>query len=50
MFLKQVFKKSTAEKEPYYLIGDLKINCLKCFENEKVSTYYISRLNIVQLL
>ena len=38
MFLKQVFKKSTAEKKPYYLIGDLNINCLEYFENEKVST------------
>ena len=26
MFLKQVFKKSTAEKKPYYLIGDLNIS------------------------
>ena len=42
MFLKQVFKKSTAEKKPYYLIGDLNINCLEYFENEKVSTFYNS--------
>ena len=42
MFLKQVFKKPTAEKKPYYLIGDLNINCLECFENEKVSTFYNS--------
>ena len=40
--LKQVFKKSTAEKKPYYLIGDLNINCLEYFENEKVSTFYNS--------
>ena len=26
MFFKQVFKKSTAEKKPYYLIGDLSIS------------------------
>ena len=42
MFLKQVFKKSTAEKKPYYLIGDLNINCLEYFKNEKVSTLYNS--------
>ena len=42
MFLKQVFKKSTAEKKPYYLIGDLNINCLEYFKNEKVSTFYNS--------
>ena len=36
MFLKQVFKKSAAERKPYYLVGDLKINCLEYFENEKV--------------
>ena len=42
MFLKQVFKKSTAEKKLYYLIGDLNINCLEYFENEKVSTFYNS--------
>ena len=42
MFLKQVFKKSTAEKKPYYFIGDLNINCLEYFENEKVSTFYNS--------
>ena len=40
MFLKQVFKKSTAEKKPYYLVGDLNIKCLEYFENEKVSTFY----------
>ena len=42
MFLKQVFKKSSAEKKPYHLIGDLNINCLEYFENEKVSTFYNS--------
>ena len=42
MFLKQVFKKSTTEKKSYYLIGDPNINCLEYFENEKVSTFYIS--------
>ena len=42
MFLKQVFKKSTAEKKPDYFIGDLNINCLEYFENEKVSTFYNS--------
>ena len=42
MFLKQVFKKSTAEKKPYYFIGDLNINCLEYFENEKVLTFYNS--------
>ena len=42
MFLKQVFKKSAAEKKPYYLVGDLNINCLEYFENEKVSTFYNS--------
>ena len=42
MFLKQVFKKSTAENKPYYLIEDLNINCLEYFENEKVSTFYNS--------
>ena len=40
MFLKQVFKKPTAEKKPYYLIEDLNINCLEYFEDEKVSTFY----------
>ena len=40
MFLKQAFKKSTAEKKLYYLIGDLNINCLEYFEHEKVSTFY----------
>ena len=39
MFLKQVFKKSTAEKKLQYLIGDLNINCVEYFENEKVSTF-----------
>ena len=42
MFLKQVFKRSTAEKKPYYLIGDLNINFLEYIENEKVSTFYNS--------
>ena len=42
MFLIQVFKKSTAEKKPYYLFRDLNINCLEYFQNEKVSTFYIS--------
>ena len=42
MFLKQVFKKSAAEKKPYYLAEDLNINCLEYFENEKVSTFYNS--------
>ena len=42
MLLKQVFKKSTAEKKPYYLIADLNINCLEYFENENVSTFYNS--------
>ena len=42
MFLKQVFKKSAAEKKPYCLVGDLNINCLEYFENEKVSTFYNS--------
>ena len=42
MFLKQVFKKSAAEKKPYYLVGDLNIYCLEYFENEKVSTFYNS--------
>ena len=40
MLLKQVFKKSSAEKKPYYLIEDLSINCLEYFENENVSTFY----------
>ena len=42
MFLIQVFKRSTAEKKPYYLFGDLNINCLAYFQNEKVSTFYNS--------
>ena len=42
MFFKQVFKKSTAEKKPYYLIGDLNKNWLEYFENEKISTFYNS--------
>ena len=42
MFLKQVFKKSTAEKKPCYLIGDLNINCLEYFKNEKVSKFHSS--------
>ena len=40
MFLEQVFLKPAAEKKPYYLIGDLNINCLEYFKNEKVSTFY----------
>ena len=39
MFLRQVFKKSSAENNLYYLIGDLNINCLEYFKNEKVSTF-----------
>ena len=39
MFLKQVFKKSTAEEKLYYLIGDLNINCLESFGNEKAATF-----------
>ena len=38
----QVFKRSTAEKKPYYLFGDLNINCLAYFQNEKVLTFYNS--------
>ena len=38
----QVFRKSAAENKPYYLIGDLNINCLKYFKNEEVSTFYNS--------
>ena len=40
MFLKQVSKKSVAEKKPYYLVGDLNVNCLEYLKNEKVSTFY----------
>ena len=39
MFLKQVFEKSAVGKKPHYLIGDLNINCVEYFENEKVSTF-----------
>ena len=39
MFLKQVFKKSAVEKKPYYLVGDLNINCLEYFENEFLAFY-----------
>ena len=42
MFFKQVFKMSDPEKKPYYLIGDLNINCLEYFENEKVLAFYNS--------
>ena len=42
MFLKHVYKKSTAERKRYCLIRDLKINCLEYLENEKVSTFYNS--------
>ena len=42
MFLKQVLKKSAAEKKPYYIVGELNISCLECFKNEKVSTFYNS--------
>ena len=42
IFLKQVFKKSTAEKKPYYLIGDLNIYCLEYFENEKDTNFFNS--------
>ena len=42
IFIKQVFKKSVAEKKPYLLIGELNINCLEYFENKKVSTFYNS--------
>ena len=38
----QVFKRSTAEKKPYYLFGDLNINCLAYFQNEKVAAFYNS--------
>ena len=44
MFLIQVFEKPTAEKKPYYLFGDLDINCLEYFQNEKGSTFYNSLL------
>ena len=44
MFLIQVFEKSTAEKKHYYLFGDLNINCLEYFQNEKGSTFYNSLL------
>ena len=40
--LNHVFKKSTVEKKLCYLIRDHNINCLKYFENKKVSTFYIS--------
>ena len=39
MFLKQIFKNSTAEKKPYCIIGDLNINYLEYLENDKVSTF-----------
>ena len=42
MFLKQVFRKTAAEKKAYYLAENLNINCLEYFENEKVSTFYNS--------
>ena len=42
MFLNQAFKKSAAEKKPYYLIGNLNIICLENFENEKASSFYNS--------
>ena len=42
MFLKQVFEKSATKKKPYFLVGDLNINCWEYFENEKVSTVYNS--------
>ena len=42
MFLEQVFLKPAAEKKPYYLVGDLNVNCLEYFKNEKVSTFYNS--------
>ena len=42
MFLKEFFKRSTVKKKAYYLVGDLKINCLEYFKNEKVSTFYSS--------
>ena len=32
----------TAEKKPYYLVGNLNINCYEYFEIEKVSTFYSS--------
>ena len=47
MFLKQVFEKSTVEKKPHYLIGDLIINCVEYFENEKVSTFCSSLSNMM---
>ena len=50
MFLKQVFKKSTAEKKPYYLTEDLNINCLEYFENVKVSIFYSSPTKYGELL
>ena len=50
MFLKQVFKISAAKKKPYYLVGDLNINCLEYFENEKFQLSTIHYLNMVQLL
>ena len=42
MFLEQVFLKPAAEKKPYYLVGDLNVNCSEYFKNEKVSTFYNS--------
>ena len=40
--LEQCLENSTAAKKPYYLIGDLNINCLAYFKNEKVSIFYSS--------
>ena len=42
MFLKQVSKKSTAEKKFYFLIGDLIINSPEYFENQEASAFYSS--------
>ena len=50
MLLKQVFKKSSAEKKPYYLIEDLDINCFEYFENEKVSIFYSSAIVEIALI
>ena len=40
--LKTSFWKTATEKKPYYLVGDVNINCWEYFENEKVSTFYNS--------
>ena len=47
IFLRQVFKKTAAEKKPCYLVGDLNINWLEYFENEKVLLFEYGAIALI---